>query len=546
MCSTRTRPGPCSRTRPTCGASMPPTPIWCARPCTTRCRCASPARHCCAAAGSWSCRASTRPVRWPRSSASRPPPPSWRPPPCTGVMARAAGPARFASLRLLVHAGSPCPAPLKRAALRRLRPGALWEFYGSTEGQFTVCSPEEWLQRPGTVGRARPGRRLEVDDDGVVWCHAPGFARFEYWRDPRGHGAGVARRRLHRRRPGPSGRGRVPLPGGPPRRPHHQRWGQRVPRRGGVGAGRGARGRRGGRLRRRRRRVGRAGVRGGGGRPSTRPTCVATPRGAWPPTSAPRRTSSWASSPTPPTGKLRRRDLPAVLGLAPPTADRPERGPGSSAPPAPWRQARVCREPPGWAMIWACPSPPSTPPRARPRRSSSPTPTSRCEAKLALAERAFATYRATSFEERAHLAGAAAELLEGEIPDIARVLTTEMGKTFASAKGEVAKCAAALRWFAEHAERLLADEAVTTAAQPEQRALRAHGAGAGRHALELPDVAGDAVRGPGPHGRQRRPVEARLERAPDGAAHRGRVPAGRVSRRRLPDPARPVLRRWRR
>ena len=59
----------------------------------------------------------------------------------------------------------------------------LWEFYGSTEGQFTVCSPEEWLERPGTVGRARPGRRLEVDGDGTVWCHAPGFARFEYWHD---------------------------------------------------------------------------------------------------------------------------------------------------------------------------------------------------------------------------------------------------------------------------------------------------------------------------------------------------------------------------
>ncbi len=86
------------------------------------------------------------------------------------------------------------------------------------------------------------------------------------------------------------------------------------------------------------------------------------------------------------------------------------------------------------------------------------------EAKLAAAERAFATYRASSFEERAHLAGAAADLLEGELPDIARVLTTEMGKTFASAKGEVAKCGAALRWFAEHAESLLADELVTTTA----------------------------------------------------------------------------------
>jgi succinate-semialdehyde dehydrogenase/glutarate-semialdehyde dehydrogenase len=86
------------------------------------------------------------------------------------------------------------------------------------------------------------------------------------------------------------------------------------------------------------------------------------------------------------------------------------------------------------------------------------------EAKLAAAESAFATYHTTSFEERAHLARSAADLIEGEIPDIARVLTTEMGKTFASAKGEVAKCAAALRWFAEHAEGMLADEPVRTSA----------------------------------------------------------------------------------
>ncbi len=93
-------------------------------------------------------------------------------------------PDRFGALRLLVHAGSPCPAPVKQAAMDRVGAGVLWEFYGSTEGQFTVCSPEEWSSRPGTVGRARPGRRLEVDDDGTVWCHAPDFAAFEYWGDP--------------------------------------------------------------------------------------------------------------------------------------------------------------------------------------------------------------------------------------------------------------------------------------------------------------------------------------------------------------------------
>jgi long-chain acyl-CoA synthetase len=89
------------------------------------------------------------------------------------------------SLRLLVHAGSPCPRPLKDEALRRTRAGVLWEFYGATEGQFTVCAPEEWMARPGTVGRARPLRRLSVDDHGVVWCTVPTFARFRYWRDDR-------------------------------------------------------------------------------------------------------------------------------------------------------------------------------------------------------------------------------------------------------------------------------------------------------------------------------------------------------------------------
>ena len=88
------------------------------------------------------------------------------------------------TFRRLVHAGAPCPRPIKEAALAAFPSGTVWEFYGSTEGQFTVCAPEDWLAHPGTVGRARPGRRLEVDEDGLIWCHVPTFARFEYWRDP--------------------------------------------------------------------------------------------------------------------------------------------------------------------------------------------------------------------------------------------------------------------------------------------------------------------------------------------------------------------------
>lgn len=87
------------------------------------------------------------------------------------------------SLRLLVHAGSPCPPALKRRAMSRVGDGVLWEFYGSTEGQFTVCSPDEWTAHPGSVGRARTGRTLSVDPDGTIWCEAPRFARFSYWGD---------------------------------------------------------------------------------------------------------------------------------------------------------------------------------------------------------------------------------------------------------------------------------------------------------------------------------------------------------------------------
>ena len=87
------------------------------------------------------------------------------------------------SFRLVAHAGSPCPTPLKERALAAFPDGTVWEFYGSTEGQFTVCSPDDWRARPGSVGRARPGRTLHVDGDGLIWCRPPAFARFEYWRD---------------------------------------------------------------------------------------------------------------------------------------------------------------------------------------------------------------------------------------------------------------------------------------------------------------------------------------------------------------------------
>ncbi|KJK38004.1 succinate-semialdehyde dehydrogenase [Streptomyces variegatus] len=80
------------------------------------------------------------------------------------------------------------------------------------------------------------------------------------------------------------------------------------------------------------------------------------------------------------------------------------------------------------------------------------------ERRLQLAEATFRTYRTTSFDERARLLHRAADLLEEDQQDIARVMTTEMGKPVKQARAEAAKCAKAMRWYADHAQELLADE----------------------------------------------------------------------------------------
>jgi succinate-semialdehyde dehydrogenase/glutarate-semialdehyde dehydrogenase len=82
------------------------------------------------------------------------------------------------------------------------------------------------------------------------------------------------------------------------------------------------------------------------------------------------------------------------------------------------------------------------------------------ERRLAAAAAAAPRWAGSSFEERSRLLITVAELLEAELPAIAHVVTTEMGKPFAQAKGEVAKCASGFRWFAEHAEAMLTDEEV--------------------------------------------------------------------------------------
>ena len=87
------------------------------------------------------------------------------------------------SLRLLAHAGAACPDRVREWTHRVFGIDVVTEFYGSTEGQFTVCPATEWIEHPGTVGRPRGGRAMRVGDDGRLWSRAPSYGRFEYWGD---------------------------------------------------------------------------------------------------------------------------------------------------------------------------------------------------------------------------------------------------------------------------------------------------------------------------------------------------------------------------
>jgi long-chain acyl-CoA synthetase len=98
------------------------------------------------------------------------------------------------SLRTLAHAGAPIRESSKRAIIDLFPEGSVWEFYGSTEGQATRISTAEWLNHPGSVGRALPGIEVWVESKdqaaappgtvGRVWVRPPESERFEYWRDP--------------------------------------------------------------------------------------------------------------------------------------------------------------------------------------------------------------------------------------------------------------------------------------------------------------------------------------------------------------------------
>ena len=80
------------------------------------------------------------------------------------------------------------------------------------------------------------------------------------------------------------------------------------------------------------------------------------------------------------------------------------------------------------------------------------------EQRLSSADAAFRSTARPVSPNAPELLNQAADLLDEDQEDIARTMTTEMGKPLAAARAEAAKCVKAMRWYAEHAEELLADE----------------------------------------------------------------------------------------
>jgi len=106
------------------------------------------------------------------------------------------------SLQWVPHAAAPCPADVKRRMIEWWGP-VIVEYYGGTEmGAVTFHTAQEALEKPGTVGRARPGACIRIyDDNGNV--QPPGaagevYAWVENWPDFSYHGMPERRRECDR------------------------------------------------------------------------------------------------------------------------------------------------------------------------------------------------------------------------------------------------------------------------------------------------------------------------------------------------------------
>ncbi len=96
--------------------------------------------------------------------------------------------ADVSSLKCMIHSAAPCPIPTKHQMLEWWGP-VIYEYYAATEGGGTMATPEEWLAKPGTVGKPWPISEVKILDDdgnelpagevGTIWMKM-GEHTFEY------------------------------------------------------------------------------------------------------------------------------------------------------------------------------------------------------------------------------------------------------------------------------------------------------------------------------------------------------------------------------
>jgi len=95
------------------------------------------------------------------------------------------------SLRTILHGSAPCPPHIKRSMIEWWGP-IITEYYGATEGGVThLITSDEWLERPGSVGRTLPifetivtddaGNRQTSGETGTLWFRHLGGRDFEYY-----------------------------------------------------------------------------------------------------------------------------------------------------------------------------------------------------------------------------------------------------------------------------------------------------------------------------------------------------------------------------
>ncbi len=101
--------------------------------------------------------------------------------------------ADVSSMQYILHGAAPCPVATKQGMMDWFGP-ILWEYFAATEGSGASCSPQQWLQKPGTVGKPPSPDHVRILDDegrclparqvGNIYLKGAGELDFAYLNDP--------------------------------------------------------------------------------------------------------------------------------------------------------------------------------------------------------------------------------------------------------------------------------------------------------------------------------------------------------------------------